>query len=104
MRSRSRATQGILSYADEIGIDVVVNTLEEMRQTSGMDHYSPDPLLLSMVKEGKLGRKSGQGFHTYAHEEAKYSTIVVRVEPPLAWIVLNRPTRYNAINGDMIRR
>ncbi len=95
--------KGILSYADEIGIDVVVKTLEEMKQTSGMDHYSPDPLLVSMVKEGKLGRKSGQGFHTYAHEESKYSTILVRVEPPLAWILLNRPTRYNAINGDMIR-
>ncbi|WP_240938917.1 3-hydroxyacyl-CoA dehydrogenase/enoyl-CoA hydratase family protein [Metallosphaera hakonensis] len=95
--------KGILSYADEIGLDVIEKTLEEMKEDTGMDHFAPDPLLVSMVREGKLGRKSGGGFHAYKSEEMNFSTIVVKIEPPLGWIILNRPSRYNAINGEMIR-
>ena len=29
------------------------------------DKYAPAPLLIEMVEQGKLGRKSGQGFYNY---------------------------------------
>jgi 3-hydroxybutyryl-CoA dehydrogenase len=31
----------------------------------GDDKYAPAPLLIQMVEEGKLGRKSGSGFFDY---------------------------------------
>ncbi len=96
--------KGVLEYADEYGIDNVVKALEYLRDSSGWFGYSPDPLLLQMVKEGKLGRKSGRGFYEYGLvEEKKLSTLILKLEPPLVWIVLNRPERLNAINIEMLK-
>lgn len=94
--------KGIFQYADELGIDKIVQALNELNKLANKN-VQPDALLLSMISEGKLGVKSGKGFYEYGQvEEKKYSTIILRVEPPLAWIILNRPERLNALNADMI--
>ncbi len=96
--------KGILEYADEYGIDVVVSTLETLKKETGWEEYEPDPLLKQMISEGKLGRKTGRGFYEYGLvEEKKLSTLLIRIEPPIAWIILNRPERLNAINIDMLK-
>ena len=96
--------KGIFEYADEFGIDVIVSALERLYKETGWEEYKPDPLLTQMISEGRLGRKSGRGFYEYGLiEEKKLSTILVRLEPPIAWIVLNRPERLNAINIDMLK-
>jgi enoyl-CoA hydratase/3-hydroxyacyl-CoA dehydrogenase len=96
--------KGIFEYADEFGIDNVVKILEEVKREKGWEEYSPDPLLIQMVNEGRIGVRSGKGFYEYGKvEERKLSTIILRIEEPIAWIYLNRPERLNALNMEMIK-
>ncbi|MEU5980233.1 3-hydroxyacyl-CoA dehydrogenase family protein [Streptomyces sp. NPDC047315] len=56
---------GPLRTADLIGLDTVVDTLHVLRELTGDDRFTPCPLLTDLVADGRLGRKSGRGFHTY---------------------------------------
>ena len=56
---------GPLALADLIGNDTVLHIMNVLHAGLGDDKYAPAPLLIQMVSEGKLGRKSGQGFYSY---------------------------------------
>ncbi len=56
---------GPLALADLIGLDVCLFILAVMHEGLGDPKYRPCPLLRKMVASGRLGRKSGQGFHDY---------------------------------------
>ena len=56
---------GPLQLADYIGLDVCKNILEIMCDGLGNKKYAPCALLTEMVKAGKLGVKSGEGFYKY---------------------------------------
>ena len=56
---------GPLALTDLIGLDKVLHIMNVLHEGLGDDKYAPAPLLIQMVDEGKLGRKSGQGFYTY---------------------------------------
>ena len=56
---------GPLALADQIGIDVVLDSLDSIYRNLGDPTYRPSPLLRKMVREGKLGLKSGEGFFKY---------------------------------------
>ena len=57
---------GPLTLADFIGIDVCVDILRVLHEGHGDPKFRPCPLLVKMADAGRLGRKSGRGFHTYA--------------------------------------
>jgi 3-hydroxybutyryl-CoA dehydrogenase len=57
---------GPLALADLIGLDVCLDILRVLQQGFGDPKYRPCPLLVKMVDAGRLGRKTGQGFYSYA--------------------------------------
>ena len=56
---------GPLQLADFIGLDVCLSILNVMYDGFKNPKYAPCPLLVNMVRAGKLGVKSGEGFYDY---------------------------------------
>ena len=56
---------GPLRTADLIGLDTLLHIMNVLHEGFGDDKYAPAKLLIQMVDEGKLGRKSGEGFYKY---------------------------------------
>jgi len=57
---------GPLQLADFIGLDVCLSILEVMYEGFKNPKYAPCPLLVNMVRAGKMGVKSGEGFYDYS--------------------------------------
>ena len=55
---------GPLELADFIGLDVCLDILRMLRDGLG-ERYAPPRVLEELVAEGRLGRKTGSGFHEY---------------------------------------
>ncbi len=60
---------GPLQLADFIGLDVCYSILEVMHNGFKNPKYAPCPLLTNMVRAGKLGVKSGEGFYDYSESK-----------------------------------
>jgi len=56
---------GPLALADMIGLDICLKIMETLYKEFGDPKYRPCPLLVKMVRAGKLGQKSGEGFFAY---------------------------------------
>ncbi len=56
---------GPLALSDLIGLDTVLHIMNVLYEGLQQEKYAPAPLLIQMVEEGKLGRKTGEGFYTY---------------------------------------
>ncbi|MEP6690872.1 MAG: 3-hydroxyacyl-CoA dehydrogenase family protein [Gemmatimonadaceae bacterium] len=59
---------GPLKLTDVVGLDVRLAIAEHLHATLGDDTYRPPELLRQLVREGKLGKKSGQGFYDWENE------------------------------------
>jgi 3-hydroxybutyryl-CoA dehydrogenase len=56
---------GPLALCDLIGLDVAVHAAEALYASTHEPRMAPPAAMVRMVKAGKLGRKSGEGFYTY---------------------------------------
>ena len=54
-----------MALADLIGLDTVLHIMNVLREGLEDEKYAPAELLVSMVSEGRLGRKTGEGFYSY---------------------------------------
>lgn len=56
---------GPLEMADSMGLDEVLAWMETLWASLGEPRYRPCPLLRKLVRERKLGKKTGEGFFKY---------------------------------------
>ena len=56
---------GPLALTDLVGLDVRLAITEHLYRELGSDAFRAPKVLRRMVRAGKLGKKSGQGFYTY---------------------------------------
>jgi 3-hydroxybutyryl-CoA dehydrogenase len=59
---------GPLALADLIGLDTCVAIMEVLHAGLGEERFAPCPLLREHVAAGRLGRKAGEGFYSYAEK------------------------------------
>ncbi|MBI4942852.1 MAG: 3-hydroxyacyl-CoA dehydrogenase family protein, partial [Actinobacteria bacterium] len=82
MRLGCGLPMGPLALMDLIGLDTAYEILDSMYKQGRDRLHAPTPVLKQMVTAGLLGRKSGQGFYTYAAPGS--STVVDDERTPAA--------------------
>ena len=65
MKFGANHPMGPLELGDLIGLDVCLAIMETLYNEYGDPKYRPHILLKKMVRAGKLGRKTGEGFYNY---------------------------------------
>jgi 3-hydroxybutyryl-CoA dehydrogenase len=56
---------GPLRLTDLVGLDVRLAIAEHLHRSLGAEGFRPPELLRRMVAEGKLGKKTGEGFYRW---------------------------------------
>ena len=63
---------GPLALADNLGLNEILRRMENLFQELGDVKFRPCPLLRKMVRAGKLGRSTGEGFFKYDTKDELY--------------------------------
>jgi len=60
---------GPLKLTDHVGLDIRLNIAEYLYRELGSETFRPPEVLRRLVKEGKLGKKTGEGFYNWNEEK-----------------------------------
>ena len=71
MRLGANMPIGPLQLADLVGLDVGLAAGKALFEEFGDPKFRPAPLMKQMVRAGKLGRKSGEGFYDYQGKDGR---------------------------------
>lgn len=66
---------GPLKLTDHVGLDIRLNIAEYLYRELGSETFRPPEILRRMVAEGKLGKKTGQGFYDWNEEKVRSAKI-----------------------------
>ncbi len=95
--------RGILRMADSTGLDKIAAELDRLYNTYNKeDRYKASSVLTKLVKQGKLGRQTGEGFYAYGPGEYEFVRLEIDEKTRVAKLILNRPNRANAFNADFM--
>lgn len=94
--------RGILRMADSTGLDRIVAEMNRLKDTYNKPRYRCSSVLTKLVAQGKLGRKTGEGFYSYGPGEYEFVKLDINHETRVARLTLNRPYRANAFNYDFM--
>ena len=56
---------GPFELGDFIGLDVALDVTSRVHEATGDPYYEPPKVLRDLVRSGKLGQKTGEGFYSY---------------------------------------
>ena len=84
---------GPFARADDRGLDEMLAAIERAEAEWG-DRYAPPVILRRLVSQGRLGKKTGQGFFPYPRPDADFDqkeTVLLETRGQVAIVWLNRP-------------
>jgi enoyl-CoA hydratase/3-hydroxyacyl-CoA dehydrogenase len=95
--------RGILRLADSVGLDKIITEMNRLYEKyNHEDRYKVSSVLTGLVRQCKLGRKSGEGFYGYGPGEYEFIILDINKTTRVARLILNRPNRANAFNADFM--
>ncbi len=74
---------GPLKLTDLVGLDVRLNIAEYLHRELGSETFRPPEVLRRMVSEGKLGKKTGEGFYDWSKRGCAPRAVVLTLQPVL---------------------
>jgi enoyl-CoA hydratase/3-hydroxyacyl-CoA dehydrogenase len=104
MRLGTGFPEGPCRRGDKLGLDTVLEKLEDQLEATGEERYEPADYLAELVDDGKTGEDAGEGFYEYdtGSGPSEYRTINWELsEDGLLEVELDRPERLNSLSGDL---
>ena len=95
------STEGIISIADGMGINHIVENLHENYKNSGDSLFMASTKLTDMVDKNFIGIESGVGFYRYNYNESNFGPVRYCNRDRYTYIIMNRPEALNALNEKM---